>query len=245
MKKIAIIPARYNSSRFVGKPLADICGKPMIWWVYNQVRQVKELDEVIVATDNEEILNVCIDYGIEAVMTSSSHDTSTERAYEVAQQKRADLYVVVNGDEPLIAPETIQKIIPDLQEIINDRYFVSNLITEITEASEVVDFTNIKVVSDINNYAMFMSRSPIPYPKASLKFRYKKHLGVLAYNFEALKFFSETEKGPIEKIEDINEVRFLENGIKIKIVEVDAESLSVDTPKDLEKVVDVLQRRMV
>ncbi|GIP08604.1 3-deoxy-manno-octulosonate cytidylyltransferase [Paenibacillus macerans] len=245
MKKIAIIPARYNSSRFVGKPLADICGKPMIWWVYNQVRQVKELDEVIVATDNDEILDVCIDYGIEAVMTSNSHDTSTERAYEVAQQKRADLYVVVNGDEPLIAPETIQKIIPDLQEIINDRYFVSNLITEITEASEVVDFTNIKVVSDINNYAMFMSRSPIPYPKASLKFRYKKHLGVLAYNFEALKFFSDTEKGPIEKIEDINELRFLENGIKIKIVEVDAESLSVDTPKDLEKVVDVLQRRMV
>jgi 3-deoxy-manno-octulosonate cytidylyltransferase (CMP-KDO synthetase) len=245
VKKLAIIPARYHSSRFIGKPLAEICGKPMIWWVYNQVKKVKAIDEVIIATDNEQILNVCEKYNMEVFMTSPTHSTSTERVYEVALQKEADLYVVINGDEPLIDPFLIERIIPDDKEFFNKEYFVSNLITEITEASEVVDFTNIKVVSDINSEGLFMSRSPIPYPKASLDFKYKKHLGVLAYNLRALRFFSETNKGPLEKIEDINELRFLENGIKITFVEVNKSvSLSVDTPKDLEKVVAIINERM-
>lgn len=237
MKIIAIIPARYGSSRFPGKPLADICGKPMIWWVYNQVLKVKEIEEVIIATDDIRIEEACKSYGMNVKMTSNSHRTSTERAYEVAKSVYSDLYIVINGDEPLIEPEIIKKIIPDS---IGSDIYVSNLMTKISNPSEVIDFTNIKVVTDDEKNALYFSRSPIPYPKATLDYDYYKHVGVLIYSFDALRFFSETLPSDNEKIEDINELRYLEHGIKIKMVEVDAHSLSVDTPKDLNTVRNVI-----
>ena len=242
MKIVAVIPARYKSTRFPGKPLADICGKPMIWWVYNQVCKAKKISEVYVATDSEEIANVCEEFKINYVMTSENHKTSTERLYEVAQNVESDLYVCINGDEPLIDPNVIEKIIPD--ESYNKDFYVSNLMTEIKNPVECVDFTNIKVVTDFENNALFMSRSPIPYPKASLNYKYYKHVGVLIYTKSALKFFSETTKGKNELVEDVNELRFIENGKKLKMVEVQASSLSVDTPKDLESVRSVIAAKI-
>lgn len=239
MKIIAIIPARYQSSRFPGKPLADLCGKPMIWWVYNQVKKVCEIDEVYVATDDDRISTVCAEHSINFVMTSSTHKTSTERVNEVAHKIEADLYIVINGDEPLIDPEIVRKIIPTNK--ISTDFYVSNLMTEIFRPSEVVDFTNIKVVTDEEGNALFMSRSPIPYPKASIEYKYYKHVGVLIYSKSALEFFASTDKGENEKIEDINELRFIEHGKKLKMVEVVAHSLSVDTPKDLEYVKTVIK----
>lgn len=241
MKTIAVIPARYKSTRFEGKPIADICGKPMIWWVYNQVKKVKEFDDVYVATDNEIISNVCEEYKLKYLMTSDKHRTSTERLYEVARHVEADYYVCINGDEPLIEPHIIKAIIPE-KKTDNDIY-ISNLMTEIRNPVEVVDSTNIKVVTDKHGYALYMSRSPIPYPKASMDYSYKKHLGVLCYNFEALKFFNDNKKNENEKVEDINELRFIENGQKIKMIEVNANSLSVDTPKDLQKVIDIIKNQ--
>lgn len=233
MRIVAIIPARYSSSRFPGKPLANICGEPMIWWVYQQVKKVNELDEVYVATDDDRIKKTCDELGIKAIMTSANCKTSTERAYEVAQTVSAELYVVVNGDEPLIDPNVISRIIPDQKP---HEMYVGNLMTRIEKASEAVDFTNIKVVVDEENNAVFFSRSPIPYPKATLEYDYYKHVGVLIYDYEALKFFSESEPGRNEKIEDVNELRFIDHGVKVKMTEVNAHSLSVDTPKDLEYV---------
>lgn len=233
MEIVAIIPARYNSSRFPGKPLVDICGKPMIWWVYKQVKKVKEINDIIVATDDERIEKVCHEYSMNVYMTQKSHKTSTERAYEVAQNKRADLYIVINGDEPLIEPEVISKIIPKGKI---ERFYVGNLMTKIKRASEVVDFTNIKVVIDEYRNAIYFSRSPIPYPKASLEYDYYKHVGVLAYSIEALEFFASSTPSRNEKIEDINELRFIDYGKIIHMTEVDANSLSVDTPKDVEVV---------
>lgn len=240
MKIIAIIPARYNSSRFKGKPLVDILGKTMINRVYSQVLKVKKFSEVIVATDDERVFTSCKNNNINVIMTGDCN-TSTERLYEVSKKIDADYYVCINGDEPLISPNVISKIIP--RKIEKENYYVSNLITKISKPSEVVDFTNIKVVKDNNGNALYYSRSPIPYPKSYLDYDYFKHLGVLCYNKEALKFFADTKKGFNEKIEDINELRFLENGISIKLVEVKAEVLSVDTPKDLEKVIDILKKR--
>lgn len=240
MKIVAIIPSRYQSSRFPGKPLADICGRPMIWWVYNQVRKVKEFESVYVATDDERIKKVCEENDMNVVMTSSNHNSSTERVFEVAGKINSDYYVVINGDEPLIDPNVIRKIIPTKKE--KDKFYVANIMTEIKSASEVVDFTNIKVVVDKNNYAMYFSRSPIPYPKASLDYKYYKHVGILIYSYEALKFFAKTKKGKIEKIEDVNEIRFIENGKKIKMVKAKANSLSVDTPKDLNKVISIIKK---
>lgn len=240
MKTAAVIPARYGSSRFKGKPLADLCGRPMIWWVYRQVKQCAALDRVCVATDHEEILRVCRAYGMEALMTSPDHRTSTERVLEAAEDLPADLYVCVNGDEPLIDPAIIRRIIPpDLHG-----FFAANLMARIDSPAQVVDETNIKVVTDAQGNALFLSRSPIPHPKASIRFDYYKHLGVLAYTMEALRFFARTEKGENERIEDINELRFLEHGKKLKMIPVEAHTLSVDTPKDLEYVRTVVQDKL-
>ncbi|MCD7761770.1 MAG: 3-deoxy-manno-octulosonate cytidylyltransferase [Lachnospiraceae bacterium] len=242
MRIIAIIPARYQSSRFPGKPLADLCGRPMIWWVYNQVKKVVEIEEVYVATDDSRIAETCDSFDIKNIMTSKLHGTSTERAYEVAQKVPSDLYVVINGDEPLIDPDVIRAIIPDKRP--DTDFYVGNLMTEIKSPVEAVDFTNIKVVTDSESNALFMSRSPIPYPKSSIDYKYYKHVGVLIYDINALAFFASTPKGYNEKIEDINELRFIEHGKKLKMTEVNANSLSVDTPKDLEFVRCVVKKKL-
>lgn len=240
MRIAAFIPARYDSSRFKGKPLADICGRPMIWWVYQQVKKTENINQVYVAADSEEVFQVCEKYQIPCLMTSREHATSTERIYEAAKKVPADVYLCINGDEPLISPKTVGQVVPEAIE----GFFAANLMTQMQDPAEVVDNTNIKVVTDVFGNALFLSRSPIPYPKASLSFRYYKHLGVLAYSMEALKFFAETPKGRIELAEDINELRFLEHGKKLKMIPVMAETLSVDTPKDLDYVRKVIRERL-
>jgi 3-deoxy-manno-octulosonate cytidylyltransferase (CMP-KDO synthetase) len=235
MKIIGVIPARYASTRFPGKPLADIHGKPMIWWVYQQAMKVSAFESVIVATDDARIHAVCGEYGMRAKMTSSEHGTSTERINEIAGSAPADFYVCINGDEPLVPPGAIEKIIPRAPAG-GGEIFVSNIMTKIKSPVELIDTSNIKVVSDMNGNALFMSRSPMPYPKTTLDYDYYKHVGILCYNDKALKFFSETPKGYNEKIEDINELRYIENGVKVKMIEAEMETLSVDTPKDIEKV---------
>lgn len=144
MKIVAVIPARYNSSRFPGKPLAEICGFPMIWWVYNQVKKANQISDVIVATDDSRIAQKCSSLGLNYIITKESHRTSTERVYEVAQNVDADLYIVINGDEPLIDPQVIEAIIP--KEPVVSEVFVSNLMTKIKSPVEAVDFTNIKLL---------------------------------------------------------------------------------------------------
>lgn len=241
MKTIAVIPARYDSTRFYGKPLADICSRPMVWWVYNQLKKSKRLDMVYVATDSQRVADACNQYGMQYVLTSSDIKTSTERVYEAALKIPGDLYVCVNGDEPLIRPEVVEKVIP--QSL--DGFFAANLMTKIHSPAEAVDSTNIKVAFNNNMEAVFMSRSPIPYPKASLDFDYYKHLGVLCYTMEALRFFAATPKGRCEAAEDINELRFIENSKKLKMVMAEnAGTLSVDTPKDLEYVKAVIAEKI-
>lgn len=149
MKVIGVIPARYKSSRFPGKPLADICGKPMIWWVYNQTLKAEALSEVYVATDDERIKEACDKYGINVIMTSDTHKTGTDRIGEVARKILADLYVNIQGDEPMIEPETISKAVypfydnPDLQ--------VTNLMTKIKDPVDVVNFSVPKVINNADN----------------------------------------------------------------------------------------------
>lgn len=240
MRTVAIIPARYASSRLKGKPLADICGRPMIWWVYHQVIKSAKIDAVYVATDSEEIQKACKGHRIACIMTSQNHRTSTERVYEAAQKIPADVYLCVNGDEPLIEPSTVEQVIPKSME----GFFAANLMTKIHNPVEAVDDTNIKVVTDQDGNALFLSRSPIPHPKASIDFDYYKHLGVLAYSLEALRFFAETEKGSVEAVEDINELRFVEHGKKLRMIPVTAHTLSVDTPKDLDYVREVVRNKL-
>ena len=240
MRVAAFIPARYDSSRLKGKPLADICGKPMLWWVYSRVKQCRNIDAVYAATDSEEIRQICERENIPCIMTSRDHPTSTQRLYEASRSVEADVYVCVNGDEPLIEPSIVEQVIP--RE--GTAFFAANLMTKIHSPVEAVDDTNIKVVTAADGSALFMSRSPIPHPKARIAFDYYKHLGVLAYSPEALRFFAETPKGPVEAIEDINELRFIEHGKKLQMIPVEAKTLSVDTPKDLDYVRGVIRQKL-
>lgn len=241
MKIIGIIPARYNSTRFVGKPLADICGKPMVWYVYNQAKNVKELDEVYVATDDDRIVDVCREYNIKALLTSDTHKTPTDRIWEVSEKIDADYYISINGDEPLIDPKTIKKVIPKDK---TEELYVANLITTISDPVEVIDVTNLKVVTNSEGKGIYISRSPIPYPKGSMNCLYKKHVGVYAFNKKALDFYKNTERGDIEKIEDIDLLRYIENNQTIDFIDVDCNTLSVDTPKDLDRIIEIVSKKV-
>ncbi|MBQ9467129.1 MAG: 3-deoxy-manno-octulosonate cytidylyltransferase [Muribaculaceae bacterium] len=231
MNILCVIPARAESSRFFEKPLALIAGKPMIQWVYQHCMAVQEFDRVVVATDSEKIAAACRSFGAQVVMTSSSHDTATERLYEVSTLIDADLYVMVNGDEPLLTREAIVQCIPDVVD--RDAIYVSNLMTDFSNPVEVVDATNLKIVTDAHDRCLFISRSPIPYPKGNMDYVYHKFVGVGAFNRKALEFYHNTARGPIEKIEENDSFRFIENGVPIYYYNCHCKSLSVDTRKDI------------
>ena len=166
MKIIAFIPARYSSSRFPGKPLADICGKPMIWWVYNQAKKVEIIDNIYVATDDDRIKIVCENYNIPVIMTSEHHPTGTDRVAEASERFIADLFVNIQGDEPMIDPDSIlAAILPFTKE--ND-FLVTNLMAKIINPVELINNTVPKVICNSENIGVFLSRNPIPYPKGSI-----------------------------------------------------------------------------
>ena len=235
MKVIGVIPARYASSRFPGKPLADICGKPMIWWVYSRVRIAEKLDEVYVATDDDRIRDVCEQFCIPVVMTARTHITAANRLQEVSEKIYADFYVQLNGDEPLINLRAVNAVVPE--EVPKDREFGTNIITNLIDPAQTMDPSNIKVVFDDQMDALYLSRAPIPYPFKSLKFQYYKHVGIIGYNKMMLDFYADSVPGRFELIEGIDTLRFIDYGKQLKFVYVpDCHSLSVDTEKDLEVV---------
>lgn len=248
MKIIGVIPARYKSSRFEGKPLADICGKPMIWWVYNQCIKVKEFSAVYVATDDDRIYNACVENDIKVIMTSDKHKTGTDRIGEVAEKIPADLYVNIQGDEPLIEPETIlQAILPFVDG--NDKSLqVSNLMTKIKNPVDAINFTVPKVITNKENVGIYLTRATAPYPKGSIDYSYYKQVCVYGFTPEALRFYCEYGKtygkAKIEAIEDIEILRFIENGYKVQYVEVDSDTVAVDTPNDLAKVNAIVSERL-
>ena len=240
LKIIGVIPSRYGSTRFPAKPLSDICGKPMVWYVYQQAKKATKLDEVYVATDDQRIVDVCNQYGMNVIMTSDKHKTPNDRVHEVSTKIDADIYVCINGDEPLIDPAVIERSLPEEQDEADLEYFYSNVITTISNPVEVVDPTNIKAVANAKGDAMWASRSPIPYPKGNMEFEYKKIVGVAAFSKKALQFYVDTPRSQVEFTEELDLYRFLENGKKVKLKEIECHTLSVDTPKDLERVRTVM-----
>ena len=234
MKIVGVIPARYKSSRFEGKPLADIHGKPMIWWVYQQAIKVKEFEAVYVATEDERIKIDCEDLGVNVIMTSDEHKTGTDRIGEVARKINADLYVNIQGDEPMIEPETIIEAIKPFYE--NKELQVSNLMTVIKDPVDVVNFTVPKVITNKDGIGIYLTRSAAPYPKGSIEYSYYKQVCVYGFTPEALEFYCNSPRGKVESIEDIEILRFIESGYKVQFIEVDSDTVAVDTPNDLEKV---------
>jgi 3-deoxy-manno-octulosonate cytidylyltransferase (CMP-KDO synthetase) len=243
MKIIAIIPARYQSSRFEGKPLADIGGKLMIERVYLQAKKVNEFTGVYVATDDDRIFSACQERNINCIMTSAKHKTGTDRIGEVAEKMPADLYVNIQGDEPLIEPETIRQAILPFWENDNSDIQVTNLMTQIKDPVELLNFTVPKVIVAQDGRGVFLTRSAAPFPKGSIEVKYYKQVCVYGYTPEALRFFCTAPRGKVESIEDIEILRFIEAGRRVQYIEVDTNTVAVDTPNDLEKVRKIIERQ--
>ena len=241
MKTIAVIPARYQSSRMPGKPLADILGRPMVWWVWREAKKCPALSGVVVATDDERIADACKAYGMDYCMTSPDHDTPTGRIWEVSTKLEADLYLQVMGDEPLINAAAFDLILP--KTLPRDPYYVAVLTNVMEHPADVVDFSNQKVVTNAAREILMISRSPIPYPKGTLDFEYEKVTGIQLYSRRALAFYHDTPKSLLEKAEENDMMRFVENGHKVHAITSPYKTVSVDTPKDLALVSRILQER--
>jgi 3-deoxy-manno-octulosonate cytidylyltransferase (CMP-KDO synthetase) len=249
MKIVAVIPARYGSTRFEGKPLAKILGKPMIQWVYEGVSQSKLIDEVIIATDDQRILEVVQSFGGKGVMTSPDHPTGTDRVAEAAIKLKSEIIVNVQGDEPLIKGSIIDKAIKPL--LTDDTLPMSTLSTRIEEIKDWLNPHIVKVVIDQKGFALYFSRSPIPFPrdlhidrleshpfgtKRALPKRVFKHIGIYVFRRKFLLKFSKMKPTPLEKMEKLEQLRALENGYPIKVSLVDYEPICVDVPEDIQKV---------
>ena len=246
MKIIGVIPARYKSSRFPGKPLVDICGKPMVWWTYQQAIKVPELDDVYVATDDQRIFDTCTELGVRVIMTSEDNKTGTDRVGEVARKIPADIIVNVQGDEPLMGVETIRAAI--LPMIEDPSIQVTNLMTRITDPVELINSTIPKVITNKDNIGIYMTRAAAPYPKGSIDYPFYKQICVYGFRPDALQFYCDYGKtygkAKIEAIEDIEILRFIENGYKVQYIEVESETIAVDTPNDLKKVRDIIEEKI-
>ena len=239
MKAIAVIPARLASTRLPRKMLREIAGKPLIGVVYEAVHSSPLLAEVLVATDSEEIMDVCRQHGWKARMTSPAHHSGTERVHEVSGRETADVYINVQGDEPLIRPEHIAALLHVME---NPAAEVGTLMTPAAE----VDIPNpnaVKVVTDLRGRALYFSRAPIPFDRDGARPPYFKHLGLYAYRKAALDRFMKLPESSLEKSERLEQLRFLENGIPIFVRETPHDSVGVDTEEDLQRVINILEKR--
>ncbi|MBQ5348612.1 MAG: 3-deoxy-manno-octulosonate cytidylyltransferase [Phascolarctobacterium sp.] len=232
MKVLCVIPARYASTRLPGKPLSMIAGKPMIQHVYERACQAQLPDEVVVATDNELVEKAVLDFGGKAVMTSPDHPSGTDRLAEVAlMYPDVDVIVNVQGDEPMIPPEVIDR----LAEAFNGDADLNMATMKVVMDEE--DYENpaaVKVVTDQQGYALYFSRSLMPYPRNKPEgFKVFKHVGIYAYRRNFLLKYAALAPTPLEKAESLEQLRALENGYKIKVLESDFQGIGVDTPEDL------------
>ena len=245
MKITAVIPARYASTRFEGKALADIMGKPMVQHVYERTSKASLVSEVIVATDDERIASCVRGFGGRVEMTSPNHETGTDRLAEVAKRLDADVVVNVQGDEPLIDPAMIDQAIAPLME--DSTIPMATLKTRIKTLHDFLSPNVVKVVSDPKGNVLYFSRSPLPFFRdkwndlkdeafTSGKLLCYKHVGLYVYKREFLPLFAALPPSYLEMAEKLEQLRVLENGYRIRIVETDFESIGVDTPADLEKV---------
>jgi 3-deoxy-manno-octulosonate cytidylyltransferase (CMP-KDO synthetase) len=241
---LAIIPARFGSSRFRGKPLASIAGKPMIQHVVEGVRRAQLVKSILVATDDERIKQAVEAFGGQAILTRPDHRTGTDRVAEVAAHVEAEIYVNIQGDEPLIDPGTVDAVVSAMVE--DDPVQIATPCTAITQSNEIMDPNIVKVVRDFDGNGLYFSRAPIPWvrdTKTSAAPRHWKHIGLYAFRRETLLEYPTLPPGELEHIEQLEQLRWLENGFRLRVVETDYDALSVDVPADIERVEKWLRDR--
>lgn len=239
MNILGIIPARYASTRFPGKPLVDIAGKSMIQRVYEQAKKCSLLNDVVVATDDNRIFDHVTGFSGKAVMTSPNHQSGTDRCAEVAQKNSGfDVIINIQGDEPYIDPDQISKVISCFNDASTQ---IATLVKKVLTNEELYNVNSPKVVINNNTEAIYFSRSPLPHirgqePGTWLQyFTYFKHIGIYGYRSDILQQITKLPVSPLEMAESLEQLRWIENGYKIKVAETEIETCAIDTPEDLQK----------
>ena len=240
---VIVIPARYGSSRLPGKPLVQLAGKSMIQRVYEQAKQAKTAGRVIVATDDERILKAVVGFGGEARLTRADHRTGTERIAEVAAHTDGgDVFVNVQGDEPLVDPAAIDTAVNSLLE--EPQAAIATVAVLIRTPADIMDPNVVKTVLDFEDNALYFSRAPIPWVRDSahkVHARHMKHLGLYAFQRDALLEYPTLPQGELERLEQLEQLRWMENGWKIRVAEVEHDAVSVDVPEDVARVEKLLK----
>lgn len=237
---LGVIPARMESTRLPGKPLREICGRPMIAWVYENARRATSLSHLLVATDSREIEAYCREHSIPVLMTSREHKSGTDRLAEVMAKEPASIYVNIQGDEPMITPDHLERLLRPFHD--DPATSVSTLKVAI-DAETALDPNVVKVVADNSNRALYFSRARIPFDRdGSGQAQYYKHQGFYAFSAEALKTFHRLPPSPLEKLEKLEQLRYLENGIDIMVMEASRDTIGVDTEEDLLRVEEYFHR---
>jgi 3-deoxy-manno-octulosonate cytidylyltransferase (CMP-KDO synthetase) len=239
---VAVIPSRFGSTRLPGKPLVTLGGKPMVQHVYERTKRAQTVHKVLVATDDQRIVDAVRAFGGEARMTRSDHRTGTERIAEVAAHEPGDIFVNVQGDEPLIDPVSIDTAVAALLE--EPPAQIATVATPIRHAADIMDPNVVKVVLDFDENALYFSRAPVPWirdTQQKIHVKYWKHLGLYVFQRDALLEYPTLPQGELEKIEQLEQLRWLENGWRIRVAEVARDAVSVDVPEDISRVEKLLK----
>ena len=241
MKSIIVIPARYGSTRFPGKSLARILGRPMIQWVWEAAKKSRVVEQVVVATDDDRIADTAAKFGADVVMTRKSHRSGTDRMAEVADKIPAKLYVNVQGDEPLLSAAAVDDLVSAMME--NPRAPIGTLIHRIETEAEWRSPDVVKATRNRRGEALYFSRSPLPFQRAfDAKIPLWRHVGIYAFRAPALATFVSLKPSPLEMAESLEQLRALENGLTIQLIETKYRCLGVDTPADLPRVEALLKK---
>jgi len=238
-KTAIIIPSRYGSTRLEGKPLIKVAGKTIIQWVYEKAQQSRLADIIIVATDDERIYNEVKSFGGDVEMTSVNHKCGSDRIMEVTSRHPEIAYICnLQGDEPLIEPKSIDTVIKNVKD--DDRADISTLIRELTNPDDINNPNLVKCVTDKEGFALYFSRSKIPYERNSGTAKFYGHLGIYGYKRQALEKMTKLEQTPLEKTESLEQLRALENGMKIKTSVVNFVPVGIDTKEDVDKFAEII-----
>ena len=239
MNVIGVIPARFSSARFAGKVLADLGGKPVVQHVWENARKSKMLDDLIIATDDERVLKAAENFGAKAVYTSPDQPSGSDRLIEVVNPLDVKVVVNIQGDEPMVKSEMIDDL---ARAILDDKdVYMATLAKKIEDKNEINNPNVVKVVKDKNGFALYFSRSVIPYPRHETISMHYKHIGIYAYTKDFLFQFKNLPKSYLEMTEGLEQLRVLESGYKIKVIETKFDTIGIDTPEDLEKARAILK----
>lgn len=243
MKVIAMIPARYEASRFPGKLMKDLVGKSVILRTYEATKNSGLFDDVYVITDSDIIFNEIILNNGKAIKSITEHESGSDRIAEAVENLNVDVVVNVQGDEPFTQEKSLKKLLKVFKDDKNKKIDIASLMIRMYDEDEVKNPNNVKVVTDEYSFAMYFSRSPIPYPREESTAEYFKHIGIYAFRKEALLKFTKLPMNKLEATEKLENLRFLANGMTVKMVETNEIAIGIDTPQDLEKAIELINKK--